>query len=465
MANIPIRDIPGGVVATPQPTDRIAIDNGTSMQQTTLINAVNGSIPVVSQASAEAGTDNSDRMTSLRTKQSIASQVGVTIASKAQGDKADSAVQPSRQIIAGAGLTGGGDLSSDKTINVGAGLGITVNADDVSLSSTTISRLLPAAGTTSQVLQKASNSDYDVSWATVAAATAVSYAPQTLSSGEQLQARTNISAADSATAVTLTGTQTLTNKTLTLPQGEFLRGMINGLVLSNNTTDAVNDIDISAGAAASDGGTPALMVLASSLTKRLDATWAVGSGNGGLDTGTIANLTYHVWLIQRSDTGVVDALFSASATSPTMPTNYDRKRRIGSIVRKSAAIKAFSQNGDEFLWLTSELDVNGVAVGVSAQNLTLTVPSGIKTTSILNFSVLSNSASVAVLFTSPDQTNVAAGLGNCQLFSQVANVGNVGCDEIRTNTSSQIRVVSNATSQTCAVTVFTKGYIDTRGRT
>jgi hypothetical protein len=39
----------------------------------------------------------------------------------------------STTITAGAGLTGGGDLSTNRTINVGAGTGITVNADDVAL--------------------------------------------------------------------------------------------------------------------------------------------------------------------------------------------------------------------------------------------------------------------------------------------------------------------------------------------
>ncbi len=37
------------------------------------------------------------------------------------------------QIIAGAGLTGGGTLASDRTLAVGAGTGITVNADDVAV--------------------------------------------------------------------------------------------------------------------------------------------------------------------------------------------------------------------------------------------------------------------------------------------------------------------------------------------
>jgi hypothetical protein len=49
---------------------------------------------------------------------------------------AEGAVQTSRQIISGGGLTGGGDLSTDRTLAVGAGTGITVNADDVAIDST-----------------------------------------------------------------------------------------------------------------------------------------------------------------------------------------------------------------------------------------------------------------------------------------------------------------------------------------
>lgn len=46
-----------------------------------------------------------------------------------QGD-----VPSSRTLTAGAGLTGGGDLSLDRTFDVGAGNGITVNANDVALN-------------------------------------------------------------------------------------------------------------------------------------------------------------------------------------------------------------------------------------------------------------------------------------------------------------------------------------------
>ncbi len=43
-------------------------------------------------------------------------------------------VRTTRLITSGAGITGGGDLSADRTLAVGAGTGITVNADDVAVN-------------------------------------------------------------------------------------------------------------------------------------------------------------------------------------------------------------------------------------------------------------------------------------------------------------------------------------------
>jgi len=50
---------------------------------------------------------------------------------------ATTALNLNRTITAGSGLTGGGELTADRTINVGAGTGITVNADDVALKNAT----------------------------------------------------------------------------------------------------------------------------------------------------------------------------------------------------------------------------------------------------------------------------------------------------------------------------------------
>lgn len=116
---------------------------------------------------------------------------------------------------------------------------------------------------------------------------------------------------------------------------------ISGLVQSNNGSDATNDLDISAGMCR-DATDTVNLVLTSALTKQLDAAWAVGTNAGGLDTGSIGNSDYYVWLIKRSDTGVVDVLFSLSSTAPTMPASYDYKRLIGWFKRVSNTIVAFT---------------------------------------------------------------------------------------------------------------------------
>lgn len=115
MADIRINSLP--TEASPNKAEFVAID-GVSTRKTSIENLANAGIPVASQAEAQAGTDASKRMTPLTTKQSIASEIGVTIASKAQGDKANTAVQPTISVSTGTGLTGGGDLSSSRTISL-----------------------------------------------------------------------------------------------------------------------------------------------------------------------------------------------------------------------------------------------------------------------------------------------------------------------------------------------------------
>lgn len=77
-------------------------------------------------------------------------------------DGIDSAgfVQTSRQVIAGNGLTGGGALSSNVTLNVGAGAGITINADDVALTtpgSLSISSINNSTGNHTHAITASSN--------------------------------------------------------------------------------------------------------------------------------------------------------------------------------------------------------------------------------------------------------------------------------------------------------------------
>lgn len=241
---------------------------------------------------------------------------------------------------------------------------------------------------------------------------------------------------------------------------------IHGLTLSNDVTDATNDIVTAAGwTAADDDGCP--LILLSALTGRLDGgTWAVGTNQPKLDTGSIGNNTYHVYLIRRSDTGVVDILFSTSASSPTMPANYDQKRRIGSIIRSGGAIVAFKQFGDDFIRDVTAADYASTNPGTSAVSVSLSVPAGIQV--IGRVIVLANdvsvSASTHLLLTSADQTDTVPSSSAFTLRISTNNSEASTMMDVKTDTSRQIRFRLDQSTTDHVVRIQTFGWIDRRGQ-
>lgn len=155
------------------------------------------------------------------------------------------------------------------------------------------------------------------------------------------------------------------------------RGELHGLAWANNSGDAANDIDVGPGIARDDADSDTLLLTAT-LTKRLDAAWAVGSNQGGLDTGSkAAGTLYALWLVKRPDTGVVDGLFSASFTAPTMPTDYTKKRLIGAVLTDAgSSIVGFVQQGDHVRYTGAAiLDVDDSTITADAFEVgTLSVP-------------------------------------------------------------------------------------------
>lgn len=95
MADIRINQLPAATGdGAPVASDFLPIDGATT-RKATIQQVADAGIPVASQPEAQAGINNAKRMTPLTTKQSIASEVGVTLASAAQGSLAESALQPS----------------------------------------------------------------------------------------------------------------------------------------------------------------------------------------------------------------------------------------------------------------------------------------------------------------------------------------------------------------------------------
>jgi hypothetical protein len=271
-------------------------------------------------------------------------------------------------------------------------------------------------------------------------------ADQTFTAAEKTQARKNLDAA--------------------------LKGHIYGLTLSNNAIDITNDIDIAAGEAASTESNPVLMVLAAALTKRLDASWVVGTNQGMLDgseavAGTPDVSTwYYIWLIRRSDTGVVDVLASESASSPTMPASYDQKRRIGAVYNDSAGnIRAFTQLGDAFWWNTPIQDVSTTTLSTARSLFTMTT--SCPPSMAVGFRIVATSATndIHILLQPVAETDAAPSASASPGISITITVGTrqiSGQYELPVDASANIAARATAASTTVRINPIY--YIDRRGQ-
>ena len=254
------------------------------------------------------------------------------------------------------------------------------------------------------------------------------------------------------------GEAQLVSGTLEMPKNH-----ITGLVLSNDT-DTEHDINVTAGEAR-DATDAVDMVLAAEITKQFDAEWAVGDDAGGFAAGESlpTSGTIHIWLIKRSDTGVVDVIANDHATSalaPALPADYDYKRRIGS--RRTDG-SANIINGDywgtgllrTFMFDTPILDINVATPGTNAVTATLSIPAGIIVKALFN-AYTSNSVYFSALCNADLQASrTAAPLISTGGASEDAAGG--GQNFVISNTSSQIRYRTDANA---AVKIATLGWID-----
>lgn len=241
-----------------------------------------------------------------------------------------------------------------------------------------------------------------------------------------------------------------------------IRSYLAGLTLSNASASSGSMV-IAAGQA-TDSTNTVLMSLPSAYTKTT-AAWTLGTGVGGLDTGSVSvNTWYHWYEIERVDTGVVDCIFSLSASAPTLPANYTIYRRIGSgFVDTTLHWVNFTQDGDLFQLSVPVLETTSATPGTSAVTLTLAnVPTGVNVRAILNngtqatqlvyFSDLATTDAAPSATAAPLGTGGTTGTGSNFAYNQVT---------VRTNTSAQVRYRTNNNSQ---IYVTTVGWLDQRGK-
>lgn len=244
-------------------------------------------------------------------------------------------------------------------------------------------------------------------------------------------------------------------------------GWIYGLGLSNYSGDTEHGITVAAGKARNDTDTTN-MYLPSAMSKYADTEWGAGNDNGGMASGESlpTSGTIHVWLIKNPTTNTVDVMFNNNATtglSPSLPSGYTVKRRIGSY-RTDASANIL--NGDwwgngsnrTFRYDKPITDVYVASPGTNPVSAALSVPGGITVI-----------ATVCCYTTANGQYGYLSAIDNDAVFSALYSnwppiiVGGVSSDcqgavvTVKTNTSSQIRYVCAANS---LIVITTYGWED-----
>lgn len=258
------------------------------------------------------------------------------------------------------------------------------------------------------------------------------------------------------------------------------RGYMDGCITSNGT-DATNDINFAAGVCR-DSTNAVNITLPTLAGKQLDANWAVGANAGMRNSAVgIANGTYGLYAVATaagviSGTADIYAYASVAGTNPdssasitavltalqaeSSGSSYIYARRVASIVRGGASILAYTQYGNDFIYVNVQAEINNSApVNTSAQTLALTVPVGLILKAYVN--TVTN-AGAAARVSSLVQTDFLPATGS---GATVDNFGGgafaASANAVYTNASAQIRYRMSIAN---AVSIGTEGYMDQRGQ-
>ena len=371
--------------------------------------------------------------------------------------------------------------------------------NSVSFNASTDAIVLKVAGNTGTTVTDGSTALYVTNGTTVTpvtqntftnlTATSITTGGITTTSLTGVSLATSILAATSitGTAITLTGNVTAANAVISdkvcasafFGDGSNLtgiasgmpRGYLSGLTLSNNSSDSDHDIDIAVGEAR-DTADGVDLSISSTFTKKIDATWASGSGNGGManSVSLSADTWYHVYLVEL-DAGGTDAGFDTATNAANLVATSgvaSAYRRIGSVLTDgSSNILGFTQFEDEFIFDAQITNVNGTALGTSRVLQTVSTPLGFETRAILGLigRVINSNAAVNITLTHPNVTDATPAEGNTnnsgENSSDLNGTWASGTHIVRTDTSSQVAFRQSFNS---TVYINTNGYYDPRGR-
>lgn len=261
--------------------------------------------------------------------------------------------------------------------------------------------------------------------------------------------------------MTITVQKEMINGYATFPFGF---GSITGFVPSAITgTSTTASITISAGSCTDSTNTAAIISAGNS--------WAVSNGNAinGYQGGTTLpnSSTIHMYEC-TGNTGT--GSFASTSLTPTLPSGYNTYyRRIFSFFTNGAgapvSFTAIEITGGALLsYLTTQVQDVNVAAAASRSLGALSVPTGIKV-QVLGRGGSSGAAANFVLFTSPDETDVAVPStpATAPAFDGVSTTAfnsAIGNTQLTTDTSGRIGYRANTTGTN--IVFYTRGNIDWR---
>lgn len=265
----------------------------------------------------------------------------------------------------------------------------------------------------------------------------------------------------------------INNSAGTITLSALPMGYLFGCTISNNVTDPTNDFDLAEPCEAVSENSSLLdrrLLLPTAMTKQLDATWAAGTNAGcRISTEALADGVWHVYLFRRSG-GLTDVVCSQTLT-PSLPDGGTHKRRIFSLVRKSAALLAFVHRGDMVYWKASQLDTNDTNPGTSAVVETLTVPTGIQVFARVRARLEQSTGVSSFIVSSFDQNDELPTLSAAAPLLQGSSDGGAGTGTygaweglVGTNTAGQVRYRLSTSDANTTFAMVTLGYVDSRGR-
>ncbi len=230
-----------------------------------------------------------------------------------------------------------------------------------------------------------------------------------------------------------------------------------GFTMSNDAIYTTSKLDFGAGQVRGQpigSGLPQLIV-GSDIVKSISATWAAGSGNGGMGPGLTASLNtwYHAYAALIN--GVFDIFFDNVPFTPThIPSGTTSANYIGSFLTDSSAnIIPFTQIGQRVYWNTPISNLNTSSPATSDTLLAVSCPSGITSIPILRLNITDSTPGASITAVHAFSTSNPA----AAVVAQAASIINSVVCECVANASSQIYYVATASA---TVTITTLGYIN-----